>query len=44
MVNKINRKRTFERLRTRWVDVRAQNMENIKENSTFDEASDRKKF
>jgi len=44
VVNKINGKQTLGRPRTRWVGVSVQDIENIKENSTFDEAYDREKF
>jgi len=44
MVSKINRKRPLRRPMTQWMDVIAQDIENIKKNSTFDEAHDREKW
>jgi len=43
-VNKINGKRPSGRPRTQRVDVIAQHIENIKENSTFDETYDRENW
>lgn len=41
LVNKINKKRPLGRPRTRWMDVIAQDIKNIKEESSFDDAHDR---
>lgn len=44
LVNKINKKRQLERPRTRWVDVVAQDIKGIKEDSVFDDEYDREKW
>jgi len=44
LVNKINKKRPIGRPRTRWVDVVAQDIKDIKEDSVFDDAYDREKW
>ncbi|KAF0767193.1 Uncharacterized protein FWK35_00016239 [Aphis craccivora] len=44
LVNKINKKRPLGRPRTRRVDVIAQDIKNIKEESSFDDAYDREKL
>ncbi|KAL4100675.1 hypothetical protein QTP88_020709 [Uroleucon formosanum] len=44
LINTINKKRPLGRPRTRWVDVIAQDIKNIEEASSFDDAYDREKW
>jgi hypothetical protein len=44
LVNKMNKKRQLGRPRTRWMDVIARDIKNIKEESSFDDAYDREKL
>jgi hypothetical protein len=44
LVNKINKKRPLGRPWTRWVDVTAQDIKNIEEESSFDDAHNGEKW
>jgi len=44
LVNKINRKDPIGRLRTQWMEVVVQDINDIKEDSIFDDAYDRERM
>jgi len=44
LVHKINKHRPLGRPRTRWLDVVAQDIKDIKEDSVFDDAYDRERW